>query len=387
MSRSSAASKPSSAASKLQALSKAPFLVAVHDALPWAFGALVLALAAFLAAFSAPFPTRISLALLPSFGVMACALAIALPLAYARLAHSSPIVILASTLSCFAIALPRPFGPDGVSYLRSIGATGIFLAILMTGFVAFAIWVMRRSFDKASVFIAGGVAVVVVAFVVYGAHVDISRGIAAALEPLARMGDSYPALLAIVGAEMLLWLVGVHGPAMLAAVVTPVYLTLQMQNTAAFASHVPLPHVVVVSLFLFIFPGGSGATLPLAVLLAISRVARLRRLGRLVLLPALANVNEPLLFGLPIVLNPFFAIPFVGVPLLLASVTYLAVVGGIVARPAFYVPSSVPAPISTYLATLDPRAPALLCVNLLIALALYLPFVRAYERHLEASAA
>ncbi len=435
MSRSSVASKPSSAASRLQAFARAPFLVAVRDALPWAFGALLLALGVFLAMVTAQFPERISLALLPSFGVMACALAIALPLALARRAHYVPPAVVAATLLCFAFALPRPFGPDAVAYLRAIGATGIFLAIVMTGVVGTSIVVMRlprrrfgatapRSLGMTKVeghasawptelatdhesarddrvegrparrptyawddIVGAVLAVAVIATLVFVAHVDISHAIAAMLAPLGRLGDSYPALLAIVAVEMLLWLVGVHGPAMLAAIVTPVYLTLQMQNTAAFAAHAPLPHIVVISLFLFVFPGGSGATLPLAALLAVSRIARLRRIGRLVLLPALANVNEPLLFGLPIVLNPYFAIPFVVVPLLLASITYAAVAAGVVARPAFYIPSSVPSPISTYLATLDPRAVALLGVNLVVSLFLYLPFVRAYERHVEASPA
>ena len=67
---------------------------------------------------------------------------------------------------------------------------------------------------------------------------------------------------------------------MLAAIVTPVYLTMQMQNTHAFTLHAPLPYVVVVSLFLFVFPGGAGATLPLAALFALLAVPRLRRVGR-----------------------------------------------------------------------------------------------------------
>ena len=104
---------------------------------------------------------------------------------------------------------------------------------------------------------------------------------------------------------------------------TPVYLTMQMQNTHAFTVHAPLPYIVVVSLFLFVFPGGAGATLPLAGLLAISRVPRLRRVGRATFLPALFNLNEPLLFAAPVVFNPHLVLPFVGAPLVLATVTYV----------------------------------------------------------------
>jgi cellobiose PTS system EIIC component len=400
MSISSGAWKRSFDASKLHALAQAPFLAAVRDALPWAFGALVAAFAVLLFVVAAPPPLHggaaiaqhISLALLPAFGVMAFALAIALPLALASHAHYSPTPLVLASLLCFAIALPHMVPLGAIAYLRNVGATGIFLAILMTGIVGTGIAAarrLRRFFDYAQgdngrVDIAGGfAALAVVAILVFTVHLDISRAIASALQPLARMGDTYPAFLTIIAVEMLLWTIGVHGPAMLAAIVTPVYLTLQMQNTSAFAAKLPLPHVVVVSLFLFVFPGGSGATLPLAALLAVSRIPRLRKLGRIVIFPAIANVNEPLIFGLPIVLNPYMLVPFVTVPLVLASVTYAVVVTGFVARPAFYVPSSIPAPLSTYLATLDPRAPVLLCANLAIALLLYLPFVRAYERHLE----
>jgi PTS system cellobiose-specific IIC component len=176
----------------------------------------------------------------------------------------------------------------------------------------------------------------------------------------------------------------------LAAVVTPLYLTLQSQNSNAYAHHQPLPHIVVVSLFLFIFPGGAGATLPLAALLAISRVPRLRTVGRLTLVPALFNINEPLLFGLPVVFNPVLAVPFVLAPVVLATLTYAAVAGGWVGRPIFYFPSSIPTLISTYLATLDWRACVLVVANIAIACAIYWPFVRAYERqelHLAETAA
>src|SRR5262249_54063952 len=153
-------------------------------------------------------------------------------------------------------------------------------------------------------------------------------------------------------------------------------------NTHALGAHVPLPYIVVVSLFLFVFPGGAGATLPLAALLATSRVPRLCKIGRVTLLPALFNINDPLLFGAPVVFNPFFFIPFVGAPIVLATVTYVAVAAGLVSRAAFYVPSFIPTVVGTYLATGDVRAIVLTLTNIALAFAIYYPFVRAYERHL-----
>ncbi|HTX59826.1 MAG TPA: oligo-beta-mannoside permease IIC protein, partial [Verrucomicrobiae bacterium] len=77
------------------------------------------------------------------------------------------------------------------------------------------------------------------------------------------------------------------------------------------------------------------------------------------------------------------AVPFVIAPMVLASLTYAAVANGWVSRAAYYVPSSVPTFVSTYLATLDVRAVGLAAANVVIAAAIYYPFVRAYERHLE----
>jgi PTS system cellobiose-specific IIC component len=161
---------------------------------------------------------------------------------------------------------------------------------------------------------------------------------------------------------------------------------MQMQNTHAFIVHAPLPYIVVVSLFLFVFPGGAGATLPLAALLALSRVPRLRNVGRATFLPSLFNLNEPLLFAAPVVFNPHLVLPFVGAPLVLSTVTYLVIATGLVARPAFYIPSSVPTLISTYVATQDFRAIALAAFNIALATLIWYPFVRAYERHLLAPA-
>jgi len=123
----------------------------------------------------------------------------------------------------------------------------------------------------------------------------------------------------------------------------------------------------------------------LAALLAVSRVPRLRRVGRVTLLPALFNINDPLIFGAPVVFNPYLVVPFVGVPLVLASLTYAAVATGFVSRAAFYVPSAVPTFVSTYLATQDVRAIGLAALNIALAAVMYYPFVRAYERHVAAA--
>lgn len=380
MSRSSAASRLSSATSKLQAVAELPFIAATRDALPWSFVGLLIAFAAIFVVMPHAGPLlgpslglRVAGALLPAFGVMGAVLAPVLVWVYARRTGRSPWIGAGAALVAYLLALP-PYAGAPLDYLRLIGPSGLFLALMIGGAFALSAWFAKR------LWIAGAM-VMALALLARFEHLSLTHLIERILAPMGALGDTYAALMLIVLVETLLWTCGLHGPALLAAVVTPVYLQLQAQNTAAFNAHQPLPHIVVVSLFLFVFPGGAGATLPLAALLALSRVPRLRAIGRVTLVPALFNANEPLLFGAPVVFNPYLIPPFVVVPLVLATTTYVCTSLGWVARAAFYVPSSIPTVVSTYLATFDIRAIGLAVANVAIATLVYLPFVRAYERH------
>ncbi len=373
----------------MRRLGELPFVTALRDALPFSFIGLAAAFVAILIAqlvAGAPhgqmLGLRVASALLPAFGVMAATLVVILPVRLARSTGYGVVPLLAGSIASFALALPRPFGPNPIEYLRVLGAAGLFIAILACGVTAAWASLMRRRVATLPADRLGALLGVATFGALAALHISLSAEIAAAMQPIASLGDTYLALVAIVLVETLLWTAGVHGPAVLAAIVTPVYLTMQMQNTHAFTAHAPLPFIVVVSLFLFVFPGGAGATLPLAGLLAISRIPRLRAVGRATIVPALFNLNEPLLFAAPVVFNPHLVVPFVGAPLVLATVTYAAVALGLVSRAAFYVPSSVPTFISTYFATYDPRAVALAAFNIALATLIYYPFVRAYERHI-----
>lgn len=387
MSTSSAAwrlsSAASSAARRFRAVAELSFIAATRDALPWGFGGLLAAFAVLLFVIPVPGPIfgshlgmRITGALLPAFGIMGAALAPALGWQYAKRAALPLVPSIAGPFLAYLAALP-PLHGSFLDYLRLVGPSGLFVALAAGGVYALATRLTRNAW-------AGAAITVAVSFGLRVAHVSVTALVEAALAPLGTLGDTYLAFALIVFVETALWTVGMHGPALLAAIVTPVYLTLQMQNTSAFDAHTQLPHIVVVSLFLFVFPGGAGATLPLAVLLAISRVKKLHTVGRVSIVPALFNINEPLLFGAPVVFNPYLIPPFLIVPLVLVTTTYFAMKWDWVARPAFYVPSSIPTLISTYVATVDLRAVVLSLVNIAIATVIYFPFVRIYEAHLSA---
>ncbi|MFN2460708.1 MAG: PTS transporter subunit EIIC [Candidatus Velthaea sp.] len=360
---------------------EAPAIVALREALPISFAGLILGLVGILTfaerggpvaraqhAFS---PARIAATLDLAFTAMAVALVCALAVMLARRLRLPFALAVPATLAAFALSLPRPPAPTG--------ASGLFLAIVVALLTAGAVVGARARWGAARSWL-GAAAVVGVAFTAFSLHLSLAHALAALIEPLGALGDTYSALVVIALLHASLWLVGIHGPALLAAVLTPIYLKLQFANTAAYAHGDPVPHIVVVSTFLFVYPGGAGATLPLSLMLLRAKSARLRKIAYAALGPSIFNANEPLLIGLPLIFNPYLALPFVAAPAALATTTYLAMRFGLVRPPAFYVPSSVPPFLNVALATFDWRAVVLLLANVLLSALIYTPFVRILDR-------
>ncbi|MGH7727978.1 MAG: PTS transporter subunit EIIC [Vulcanimicrobiaceae bacterium] len=363
-----------------RALADSPEAQAIRASLPPSFFVLAAALVVFLLIEPGDtFLERFARSFSPAFGAMSLALVVGLAWDLAARRRVPRVLAALVALAVFAISLPYAGGRDAVALLAATGSSGLFLAIISAFATVAALAAGRGRLGARAGFSLAALAIVGLASALALAGVSLTVALDRAIAPLGTLGDSLAALLAITLVETLLWTVGIHGPALLAAVVFPLYAHLQLQNTAALAHGAPLPHIVTVSLFLFVFPGGAGATLPLVLLLLRSRVRRMRRIGLAALPAALVNVNEPLMFGLPLVLNPVLGIPFVLVPLVLATISYEAVALGWVARPAYYIPSLVPFPINAFLATRDWRSLVLGIVDLAIGLAIYTPFFARYE--------
>jgi len=365
---------------RLRAFSASPEMLALQRMLPASFIGLALGLVAFMAAQTGTLLERFSKSFGAAFGIMAILLVVLLTYDLAKRRAVPRVAALAIAASAFALSLPYDRSETPFVLARALGSSGLFLAI---GIALATVTALRfaqkragrlRGIALGAAIVDGGAALLLFS------GISLTHALDTAIAPLGNLGDSLEALLVITLVETLLWTIGIHGPALLAAVVLPVYVHLQLQNTEALAHNAPLPHIVTVSMFLFVFPGGAGATLPLVLLLLRSRVKRVRRVALATLLPSLANANEPLMFGLPVVLNPTLGVPFVITPLVLAFVSYEAMALGFVARPAYYIPSTVPIPFGAFAATKDWRSVALMFVNVAIGLAIYAPFARAYER-------
>lgn len=200
--------------------------------------------------------------------------------------------------------------------------------------------------------------------------------------PLLALGGSLPALWVIIIFEMILWSFGIHGSNIIGAVMTPIWLTLTVENADAFANGLPLPNIINSQFYgNYIKLGGAGATIGLAILCTLfAKSSQFKTLGRLSFAPGLFNINEPLVFGIPIVLNPLMMPAFILTPLIMATVSYAAMATGIVPYPnGANIPWTTP-PIFSGLLLSGWRGAALQVFNIGVAMAIYFPFFRILDK-------
>lgn len=152
--------------------------------------------------------------------------------------------------------------------------------------------------------------------------------------PLTNLGGSWIAFLICTLAASVLWFLGVHGTMVVYGVMAPIWTTLSLENLAAFQNGAELPHLVPGASFLSIFTtlGGSGATIGLAIALLFAKSKRYRAVGKLTIIPSFLGINEPLMFGLPMVLNTTMLIPLVAAPLVNSVLAIIATSVGIIPR-------------------------------------------------------
>ncbi len=199
--------------------------------------------------------------------------------------------------------------------------------------------------------------------------------------PFAKMGNTFPAALFYTFLRHFFWFFGIHGSNLLEPVAAAVYGPAMEENIAAVAQGLPAPHIFTKTFFdAFTAMGGIGATLCLigAVFLA-NRRGSMYKISRLSLLPAAFNINEMIMFGLPVVLNPAFLIPFLLVPLVQCALTWLAMSWGLVPPAVHSIDWTAPPFIGGYAATGSLLGTVMQAVNLAVGALIYLPFVRIAE--------
>ncbi|ASW44351.1 PTS cellobiose transporter subunit IIC [Clostridium isatidis] len=205
--------------------------------------------------------------------------------------------------------------------------------------------------------------------------------------PLAAVGLSFGGTLSTIFLYHFFWTMGIHGTRVVFGVMDSILLPAMDQNRLALEAGAELPNIVTKQ-FHDIFVngiGGCGATLGLIVVMIIfAKSKQLKTISKLAIGPAIFNISEPIIFGIPVVLNPIMIIPFVIGPMLAGAITYLSMYFGLVSAPAgIAVPWTTPLFISGILATNgDIMAGVIQFINVIVVGLVYLPFVKVYDRQL-----
>ncbi|EGP5401328.1 MAG: PTS sugar transporter subunit IIC [Enterococcus faecium] len=285
--------------------------------------------------------------------------------------------------------------------MSSLGASGMFAGILS---MIFAVEVYRffkkrnitikmpeqvppavaRSFEA---LIPGAVILTTTWLIRSVAGFDVNAALLSLFEPLTNiLGNNLLGVLLPMFLIHLLWSFGIHGMSIVGAVVRPMWLIMLDENAKALAdgtAATKLPYIAPEQFYQWtVTIGGAGATIVVSVLfLFFCKSKFLKEVGRFSIIPGIFNINEPMIFGAPMMLNPYMFIPFNLVPLVLTIVSYFAVklemVNGFTVLPTW----TLPAPIGGYLsAGIDWRVVVLIVINTLIAFIIYYPFVKAYDK-------
>ncbi|MBY6270740.1 PTS cellobiose transporter subunit IIC [Caldibacillus debilis] len=204
-------------------------------------------------------------------------------------------------------------------------------------------------------------------------------------QPLTKLGSGLGATIVAVILIQIFWFFGLHGQIIVNTVFDPIWYALNDENFQAFQAGRELPNVITkqfIDTFL-VGMGGSGMTLAVVILIfLIGRSRQVKELGKLGGPPGIFNVNEPITFGLPIILNPLALIPWILAPVVVTVITYFAMASGLVPKPAgIIVPWTTPIGISGFLATGNAWQGAVLQIfNLLVVMAIWWPFLKIIDK-------
>ncbi len=194
--------------------------------------------------------------------------------------------------------------------------------------------------------------------------------------------DNVWGFLLIITFGNILWLIGINGT----SIIFPVVFVLGVTNTGLNAELIAAgqdPNAYMnLQMFRASVIGGAGNTLGLCLLMLTSKSLHLKSLGRLSTVPGICGINEPIIFGAPIVFNPILAIPFIVTPIVTVGLTYIAQVFNIIGTGHIVDPSFTPFFIQAYLSSLNFKNVIFTFILVGISILIYYPFFKIYEKNM-----
>jgi len=342
----------------------------------------------------APYQKLLEIPVVATFGVLALFVCFSIAYELGRQLKQEPLVSASMATLVFLLIQVDP--EKHALATENLGSKGLFTAVL----VALLTVRVQKLFDDSNLVVRlpssvprvvydsfvslTPMVVLVVAFWLlrFVAGIDINAGVATMFQPLVFALNTLPGILVYAFLVTLLWSVGINGDNAMDAVVAAVFLQYLGENVEAARLGQPLPYITAYGFFTtFVNVGGTGATLALALVLMFSREPGFRKVSRLSLPTQVFQINEPIFFGLPIVLNPVFMVPYILNALLLTTGTYLLMDLELIRKPFVNVPWTTPPIIGHYLVTGgDWRAAVWGAASIVLAMVVYLPFARFAER-------
>lgn len=276
----------------------------------------------------------------------------------------------------------------------SYSASGLFVSLLL-GLVTAAIMLpfLKHKFVKDDGIIPAYICnwfntlipvaiVIVLASILTECQVNLFNTLADLFSPLLVLGQSYIGFLLSYFIMIFLFAFGVNAWAV-AAIVVPIWNMGIQANIDAVAAGLAATNINTTEVIFngWLNIGGLGCTLPLVIFALTSKSKRLKTIGKAVSVPAIFNINEPTIYGLPIAWNPLLMIPFLINGILAPTITYFTLKAGLVNIPSqLYQMSFLPTGINAYFVSNDFRGVILWAVILAVCSLVYYPFWKAYEK-------
>lgn len=205
-------------------------------------------------------------------------------------------------------------------------------------------------------------------------------------KPLGLLGSNIFGTIIVVALNSLFWFIGIHGGNVINSVMQPIWIANLDANREAYQAGQSLPHIFTVAFMdNFVYIGGGGATIGLVLVMGyLTRKKKTSKqtkvLAPITVVPGLFNINEPTMFGLPVVLNVMLLVPFILAPIVNVVVAYSAMITGLVPSTRTVATWTMPPIISGFLTTGSLMGSVLQIVLIVLDILLYLPFFLAIEK-------
>ncbi len=310
-----------------------------------------------------------------------------------RLNKQKTITGFAGVSALFALANPQ-FIDGNISinsgYLGTSGMTvALFIGILI-GWI-FSVYFKHGLFPKDTKFPSVVVTwfesiipifILVLLCILVGSKINLFSVLEVVFTPIAKIGNSYFGFVLLYMIMALCYCMGLSAWAIWPIVGTLCLSNIALNAAAVAAGSNPIYILTDETIFMgWCCIGGLGCTLTLNVLMLRSKSKKISAVGKAAITASIFNINEPVMYGLPVVLNPIMMLPFMLVSFVIPTITYVVLKLGLITIPSIpLMMNYIPQPIATYMINSDFRGIILWIILFVLSYFIYLPFFKVYEK-------